>query len=57
VNGSRSITRRLVNLLVWVLVIAGAGLALLIAGPLVLGDHPHTDLSGSMEPVISPTGW
>lgn len=53
-NGTRSIARRLVNVLVWALVIAGAALALLIAGPLALGDHPHTDLSGSMEPVIAP---
>src|ERR1700760_810697 len=27
---------------------------LLIAGPLALGDHPQTDLTGSMEPTISP---
>jgi signal peptidase I len=54
VNGSRTIARGLVNALVWVVVIAGAALALLIAGPLALGDHPHTDLSGSMEPAISP---
>lgn len=53
-NGSRSIARRLISPLVWAFVIAGAGLALLIAGPLALGDHPHTDLSGSMEPAISP---
>jgi signal peptidase len=38
----------------WAIVVAGAVLALLIAGPLVVGDHPHTDLSGSMEPAISP---
>jgi signal peptidase I len=54
VNGSRSIARRLVSLMVWAFVIAGAALALLIAGPLALGDHPHTDLSGSMEPTIAP---
>ena len=34
--------------------VAGALLALLIAGPLALGDHPATDLTGSMEPTISP---
>jgi signal peptidase len=34
--------------------VAGALLALVLAGPIALGDHPHTDLSGSMEPVISP---
>jgi len=38
----------------WAIVVAGAILALLIAGPLLVGDHPHTDLSGSMEPAISP---
>jgi signal peptidase I len=54
VTGSRSIAHRLVSALVWAFVIAGAALALLVAGPLALGDHPHTDLSGSMEPVISP---
>ncbi len=51
---SRSIARRVVNGLGWALVVAGAILALAIAGPLVVGDHPHTDLSGSMEPAISP---
>src|SRR4029077_265338 len=39
---------------VWAIMVAGALLALLIAGPLALGDHPHTDLTGTMEPTISP---
>ena len=51
---SRSIPRQIANGVVWAIVVAGALLALLLAGPLALGDHPHTDLSGSMEPVISP---
>jgi signal peptidase len=38
----------------WAIVVAGAILALAIAGPLAFGDHPHTDLTGSMEPAISP---
>jgi signal peptidase I len=54
VTGSRSIPRRIANGVGWAIVVAGALLALLIAGPLALGDHPHTDLSGSMEPTISP---
>jgi signal peptidase I len=54
VTGSRSIARRAANCVGWAIVVAGALLALLIAGPLVVGDHPHTDLSGSMEPAISP---
>ncbi|MBS1679270.1 MAG: signal peptidase I [Actinobacteria bacterium] len=53
-TGSRSIARRVVNGVGWAVAVAGAALALLIGGPLVLGDHPHTDLSGSMEPAISP---
>ncbi len=53
-TGSRSIPRRIANAIGWAVVVAGALLALVIAGPLALGDHPHTDLSGSMEPVISP---
>jgi signal peptidase I len=54
VSGSPSIARQIVTGVVWALVTAGALLALLIAGPIALGDHPHTDLTGSMEPVISP---
>lgn len=53
-TGSRSIQRRIAGVVGWAVVVAGALLALLIAGPLVVGDHPHTDLSGSMEPTISP---
>jgi signal peptidase I len=53
VTGS-SIPRRIANGVGWSILVAGAILALLIAGPLALGDHPHTDLTGSMEPVISP---
>lgn len=51
---SPSIPRQLTNGVGWAVVVAGAILALLVAGPLALGDHPHTDLTGSMEPVISP---
>jgi signal peptidase len=54
VTGSRSIGRRIANGVGWAIVVAGAILALLIGGPLVLGDTPHTDLSGSMEPTIAP---
>jgi signal peptidase I len=54
VTRSPSIPRRIANGVGWAIMIAGAILALLIAGPLALGDHPHTDLSGSMEPTISP---
>lgn len=46
--------RRFANLLGWAVVVTGAALALAVAGPLALGDHPHTDLTGSMEPAISP---
>ncbi len=53
-TGSRSTARRIANAVGWAIVVAGALLALVIAGPLVVGDHPHTDLSGSMEPAISP---
>jgi signal peptidase len=51
---SRPIWRRLAGLAGWAVVAAGVALALAIAGPLAFGDHPHTDLSGSMEPAISP---
>lgn len=51
---SSSIARRIAAGVGWAIVVAGAALALLIAGPLVVGDHPHTDLTGSMEPAISP---
>jgi signal peptidase len=54
VTGSRSIARRATTGVGWAIVVAGAILALLIAGPLALGDTPHTDLSGSMEPKIAP---
>jgi signal peptidase len=54
VTGPHSIARRVTNGFGWAIVVAGALLALLIAGPLVIGDQPHTDLSGSMEPTISP---
>lgn len=53
-TGSPSIPRRIANWIGWAVLVAGALLALLLAGPIALGDHPHTDLSGSMEPVISP---
>lgn len=53
-TGSRSIPRLIAGGVGWAIVVAGAILALLVAGPLVVGDHPHTDLSGSMEPTISP---
>lgn len=38
----------------WAVVAVGVALALAIAGPLAFGDHPHTVLTGSMEPAISP---
>jgi signal peptidase I len=54
VTGSPSIPRQIANGLVWSVMVTGAILVLLIAGPLVLGDHPHTDLTGSMVPAIHP---
>lgn len=51
---SRSIPRRIAGGVGWAIVVVGAILGLLVAGPLVVGDTPHTDLSGSMEPTISP---
>jgi signal peptidase I len=54
VTGSPSIPRQIANGIVWAIMVAGALLVLAIAGPLALGDHPHTDLTGSMEPAISP---
>jgi signal peptidase I len=54
VTGSRSIARRVATWIGWAIVVAGALLALVLAGPMVVGDHPHTDLSGSMEPAIHP---
>lgn len=42
------------RVLVWILGIAGATLALAIAGPLAFGARPYTVLTGSMEPAISP---
>ena len=53
-TGSQSIPHQIATGVVWAIMVAGALLALLIAGPLVFGDHPHTDLTGSMEPTISP---
>lgn len=53
-TGSHSIPHQIATGLVWAIMVAGALLVLLIAGPLALGDHPHTDLTGSMEPTISP---
>src|SRR5215471_14354020 len=38
----------------WAVLAAGVALALAIAGPLAFGDRPHTVLTGSMEPAISP---
>jgi signal peptidase len=54
VTGSQSIPHQIATGVVWTIMVAGALLALLIAGPLALGDHPATDLTGSMEPTISP---
>ena len=53
-SAGRPIWRRLAGLAGWAVLAAGVALALAIAGPLAFGDHPHTDLSGSMEPAISP---
>jgi signal peptidase I len=54
VTGTQSIPQQITKGVVWAIMVAGALLALLIAGPLVFGDHPATDLTGSMEPTISP---
>ena len=53
-TGTQSIPHQITTGVVWAIMVAGALLALLIAGPLALGDHPQTDLTGSMEPTISP---
>lgn len=47
------ILRQIANGLGWAFLVAGIALALAIAGPLAIGDHPHTDLTGSMEPTIA----
>jgi signal peptidase I len=54
VTGSESILQQITKGVVWAVMVAGALLALVLAGPLALGDHPQTDLTGSMEPTISP---
>jgi signal peptidase I len=54
VTGTQSIPQQLTKGVIWAIMVTGALLALLIAGPLALGDHPATDLTGSMEPTISP---
>ena len=38
----------------WAVVVAAAALILAVALPLAFGDRPHTVLTGSMEPTISP---
>lgn len=53
-TGTQSIPQQITKGVVWAIMVAGALLALLIAGPLAFGDHPATDLTGSMEPTISP---
>ena len=53
-TGSQSIPHQIATGVVWTIMVAGALLALLIAGPMALGNHPATDLTGSMEPTISP---
>jgi signal peptidase I len=54
VTGSPTIPRQIANGVVWAVMVAGAALTLAVAGPLALGDHPHTDLTGSMVPAIHP---
>jgi signal peptidase len=54
VTGMQSIPRQITTGVVWAVMVTGALLALAIAGPMALGDHPQTDLTGSMEPTISP---
>jgi signal peptidase len=41
------------RVLTWILGIAGAAIALAIAGPLAFGARPYTVLTGSMEPAIA----
>lgn len=53
-TGMQSIPQQITKGVVWAIMVAGALLALLIAGPMAFGDHPATDLTGSMEPTISP---
>ncbi len=48
-----SLLRRVANGLGWGVLAAGALVALAVAGPLLIGDHPRTDFTGSMEPTIS----
>lgn len=47
------IPRQIANGFGWAFLVAGIALAVVIAGPLVIGDHPRTDLTGSMEPTIA----
>lgn len=53
-SARRSSLRRLAGVAGWAMVAGGVALALAIAGPLAFGDRPHTVLTGSMEPAISP---
>ena len=47
------IPRQILNGVGWAVVAAAAALVLAVAGPLAFGDHPHTVLTGSMEPTIA----
>ncbi|HEX5609665.1 MAG TPA: signal peptidase I [Solirubrobacterales bacterium] len=49
-----TITRQLARGAGWAAVIAAAALVAAIALPLCFGARPHTVLTGSMEPAISP---
>lgn len=47
-------TQPVARALGWAVAAAAGALALAIAGPLAVGARPHTVLTGSMEPAISP---
>ncbi|HSS34192.1 MAG TPA: signal peptidase I [Solirubrobacterales bacterium] len=50
---AHGIPRQIANGFGWAFLVAGVALAVAVAGPLAIGDHPRTDLTGSMEPTIA----
>jgi signal peptidase len=52
-SATPTILRRVGRGLCWAALTVAVLLAVAVAGPLAIGDRPHTDLTGSMEPAIS----
>lgn len=52
-TGARRLMRRLATLLTWAALGIGAGVALAVAAPLVVGWRPLAVLSGSMAPTLA----